>query len=82
MSWRATLEEWKNGPGRNEATVPKDKFPGLIKKVFERCKSENVIAGFKKFGIVPLDRHIVLKMMPSISYDSVDNSVGNVSLQR
>lgn len=79
ISWRATLEEWKNGPGRCEATIPKHKFPSLLKKVFETCKAENVISGFRKSGIVPLDRHQVLKMLPSPTPTNADKSTSNAS---
>lgn len=35
ITWRAILEEWKKGPGRAEASLPKDKFPTLLKQWFE-----------------------------------------------
>ncbi|XP_063232409.1 uncharacterized protein LOC134536584 [Bacillus rossius redtenbacheri] len=65
-SWRQILEEWKKGPGRNEASVPKDKFPGLLKKLVSTLKEDNVRSGFRKCGIVPLCRNKVLQMLPSI----------------
>lgn len=65
-TWRQILEEWKKGPGRAEATVPKDKFPTLLKKLCDSLKGENVIAGFKKCGLVPLNRNKVLSMLPKI----------------
>lgn len=64
MTWRNILEEWEKSSGRNEATVPKDRFPTLLKKLCDSLRSENVIAGFKKCGIVPLDRNKVLSMLP------------------
>lgn len=73
MSWRLILEEWKNGPGRYEATIPKDKFPALLKKLLETCKPENVISGFRKCGIIPLDRQQVLKMIPSADIPAIPN---------
>lgn len=66
-SWRQILEEWKKGPGRHEASVPKDKFPGLLKKLVNTLKEDNVQSGFKKCGIVPLCRNKVLQMLPSIN---------------
>lgn len=66
MTWRAILEEWKKGPGRAEAALPKDKFPPLLKRLCESLKEANVIAGFKKCGIVPLNRKKVLDMLPPL----------------
>ncbi|XP_063221130.1 uncharacterized protein LOC134530328 [Bacillus rossius redtenbacheri] len=68
-TWRQILEEWKKGPGRNEATVPKDKFPLLLKKLCVSLKEKNVIAGFRKCGIVPLNRNNVLSMLPGTGID-------------
>lgn len=65
MTWRAILEEWKKGPRRAEASLPKDKFPPLLKQLFESLKELNVISGFKKCEIVPLNRQKVLDMLPS-----------------
>lgn len=65
IAWRKILHDWKQGPGRNEATIPKSKFPNLLKKLCEACKSENIVSGFRKCGIVPLDRSKVLSMLPS-----------------
>lgn len=65
MAWRSILEKWKQGPGRNEASLAKDKFPPLLKELCGTLKETNVIAGFKKCGIVPLDRSKVLNMLPS-----------------
>lgn len=65
VKWRDIMEEWKKGPGQNESTVPKDKFPGLLKKLFDSVQEENVLAGFKKCGISPLCRNKVLMMLPS-----------------
>lgn len=64
MKWREILEEWKKGMGRNEPTVPKDKFPALLKKLCDSLKEANVVSGFKKCGIAPLNRTKVLEMLP------------------
>lgn len=65
MTWRNILEEWKKGPGKGESSVPKDRFPSLLKRLYDSFKKENVIAGFDKCGIVPLNRNRVLDMLPS-----------------
>lgn len=74
MKWREIILEWKKGPGRNESTVPKDKFPGLLKKLFDSLKGENVVAGFKKCGIAPLSRNKVLQMLPSVNNTDLNES--------
>lgn len=77
MSWRKLLEEWKQGPGRRESSVTKDKFPSLLKKLFDTLKEKNALSGFKKCGIYPLCRQKVLSMLPTI--DSPNNYDGNNS---
>lgn len=59
--WREILEDWKTGMGKNEATVPKDKFPSLLTKVCDSLKEENVVSGLKKCGIAPLNRDKMLE---------------------
>ena len=77
-TWRRILEEWKKGPGRNEATVPKDKFPLLLKKLCDSLKEENVIAGFRKCGIAPLDRNKVLSMLPGTGIVDKNQDMNNL----
>lgn len=56
MAWRHNLETWKKCPGRNESTVPKDKFTGLLNQLCSTFKQNNVISGLKKCDIVPISR--------------------------
>ena len=77
-TWRQILEEWKKGSGRAEATVPKDKFPALLKKLCDSLKEENVISGFKKCGIAPLNRNKVLSMLPKIIDDEENQNPKNI----
>lgn len=65
QAWRSILEKWKQGPGRMEASLPKDKFPPLLKDLCASLKESNVLAGFKKCGVFPLDRERVLAKLPS-----------------
>lgn len=56
------------GPGRNMSSVPKDKFPRLLKSLLKKMEpnaSANVKAGFAKCGIIPIDKEQVLKMLPA-----------------
>lgn len=66
-AWRKILEKWKATEGKYEASLPKDRFPRLLKQLMENIKAQgsmNVRAGFKKCGIVPVNRMPVLCMLP------------------
>lgn len=79
MAWRKILEEWKQGPGRRESSVPKDKFPALLRKLCDSLQENNVLSGFKKCGIYPLCRKKVLDMLPSTDADSNSNNPGGTT---
>lgn len=74
MAWRTILEDWKKGPGRNEAAIPKNRFPVLLRRLFDSLKPQNVLSGFKKCGIVPLNRESVLGMLPGSHRPEQDKS--------
>lgn len=64
-SWKVTLEEWKK---HSKGCVPKHKFPQLLKNALNAIEStcaQNMRAGFRASGMFPLDRHQVLKRIPS-----------------
>lgn len=68
-AWRKILEKWKLSQGKYEASLPKDRFPRLLKQLMDDIKNQgpkNVRAGFRKCGIVPLDRSPVLRMLPTV----------------
>ena len=71
--WLAILDDWKQQTGKKSQTVTKTAFPGLLKKLFEEvCDddnpvSENLVSGFMKCGIYPLNRQKVLERLPSTS---------------
>jgi len=70
--WRKTLLEWKQ---TNRGVVPKSVFPRLLKNTVERLGdklSENIKAGFKATGLIPMNREEVLKRVPRKSTN--DNS--------
>ncbi|XP_072375486.1 uncharacterized protein [Diabrotica undecimpunctata] len=66
MKWHETLDEWKS---ENRGTIPKDKFPRLLKKCLDNIGveniSKNIMSGFRGAGIFPLDRNQVIKRLPS-----------------
>ena len=67
IAWRKIILSWKKGPGRKKATIPKDEFPRLIRNLtieLEKNQGTNLKAGFKKCGIVPLNKQKVLDRLP------------------
>lgn len=81
MAWRNILEKWKKGPGRKQANIPKDTFPQLLKELTNHITTNaasNLIAGFKKSGIISLNRNKVLERIPSSSINE-DNIPENAA---
>ena len=83
LAWRKILCDWKAKQVTASGTIPKEEFPRLLKQLeqsVEFKKSENLIAGFRKCGIHPLNPQEVLKRLPEyqakeISYDILNDSV-------
>jgi len=74
QAWRTILKEWKKGPGRKEPSVPKSIFPTLLDKLItalEPNHRSNIISGFEKCGIIPLNRNKVLSMIPNTPESSI-----------
>lgn len=65
IKWRQTLNDWKE---KNRGTIPKDKFPRLLKKCIDDIGDENIEknlkSGFRASGITPVDREQILKRLP------------------
>ena len=82
-AWRNILNEWKKSPqGRIHPTLPKSKFPALLKKLVlfleDNNGANNLVSGFRKCGIHPLDRNQVLKRLPGQGQVSPDTSVSSI----
>lgn len=63
-TWRRLLNVWKK---KNAGPIRKDMFPRLLNSTLQKLDSknaENIKAGFKATGLVPLDREAVLKKIP------------------
>lgn len=78
--WRKILETWKKGEGRDECSVPKDRFPRLLNilmKTINDKSTDNLKARFEKCGIYPLNRDKVLNMLPS--EDNYENTTEDVN---
>lgn len=60
-----STNDWKE----NCCTVPKDRFPQLLKKCIDNSRKENIRnnlkTGFKAVGIVPLGQKEVRKRFPN-----------------
>lgn len=67
--WKQTIEQWKQTEsGKTVATLPKDLFPRLLKKVLDSLEdntASNIISGFRKAGICPLNKEEIIKRLPS-----------------
>lgn len=69
--WRDILMEWKLKG--NRGTVPKNIFPSMLKKLLSKMEAntaEIIKAGFKKSGIIPIDRMKVLDQIPKDTTDA------------
>ena len=60
VAWQKILNDYhKTKVGQKESSVPKDIFPQLLTKLVKTLEEgkgkENLTAGFRKCGIVPLD---------------------------
>ncbi|CAG9577004.1 unnamed protein product [Danaus chrysippus] len=66
-AWRQLLLKWKKTDGRQLPTIPKGCFPKLLKLLIDELQinaSKNIIAGFKKTGISPLNATEILARLP------------------
>ena len=73
------MSEYREGKGRRTIGFPKQEFPKILKKVWDRLlatNEQNLKAGFRKCGIVPLDREVVLSRLPGYA-DTQAQEVGN-----
>lgn len=66
VKWRSVLSDWKN---KNRGTIPKDKFPHLLKKCLEEMNEggkgeKNMVSGFSATGIFPFNPDKVLRHIP------------------
>ncbi|CAF4954788.1 unnamed protein product [Pieris macdunnoughi] len=77
MAWRNILLKWKKTDGRTQASVPKGCFPRLLKVLINELSDNvetNLKAGFRKAGIIPVDRDQVLSRLPSSENEDPNKS--------
>jgi hypothetical protein len=75
VHWRKILEKWKfSEEGRSCPTIPKSRFPSLLKSLIRSLEDgngqQNMVAGFRKCGIYPLNREKVLDRLPQERHES------------
>ncbi|KAK2713141.1 hypothetical protein QYM36_011737 [Artemia franciscana] len=78
VKWRQILTRFETrGEGRKKFSLPKEYFPRLLKELTDSLmdtkRAQDLISGFAKSGIVPLDRTKVLSRLPLAS--STEGSV-------
>ncbi|CAG4981887.1 unnamed protein product [Parnassius apollo] len=67
IAWRNILFTWKKSEGRVMPTIPKNVFPKLLKQLLNKMEpntKQNILAGFMKAGISPLNKDKVLNRLP------------------
>lgn len=69
--WRSILTDFKSTAlGRRSATMPKGEFPKYLARLIEKLQksiTQNIISGFKKCGVYPLNAHAVLSRIPEMN---------------
>lgn len=80
--WREILTRWKQHEGRQLPVLPKESFPQLLASLLEALQPElkkNINSGFRKCGIVPLNRDVVLQR---IVHSSAEASAEEGAIQQ
>lgn len=71
--WRKVLSDWKQ---KKRGAIPKDQFPGLLKKVIDKLgpnSEENLKSGFRACGMEPFNPEAVIKRIPQVPDDEDNN---------
>lgn len=80
-AWRSIMTDWKDSQrGSTSTTLQKDVFPSLLKTLLDKLdnKTTNLISGFKKCGLYPLNKDEIINRLPSQGIDQrVNESVGD-----
>lgn len=69
VAWRKILTEWKASvQGSREQVLQKSSFPVLLNRlidILEPTREVNLVSGFRKCGIYPLDANPLLESLPT-----------------
>ena len=76
-SWRKIPDEYKASGRKTGSTLSKDRFPTLLRKLQDKVGliSENLISGFNKCGIHPINAQRVLSQLPDGEPEDLNDSV-------
>ena len=79
VAWRKILSDFrKTKIGQKETSLPKDIFPRLLVKLIDALRegngAGNLIAGFRKCGIYPLNVNQLLACLPTTTQDETDDA--------
>ena len=76
--WKDVLVRWKHDIRKRSRTIAKHDFPSLLKELCAVYYGEdgcrNIISGFEKCGLYPLNRQKVLSRLPSRKLQSEEAS--------
>ena len=78
-NWRKILDEYKASGRKTGSTLSKDRFPTLLRKLQDKVGliSENLISGFEKCGIHPINAQRVLSQLPDGEPEDPNDSVSS-----
>lgn len=84
--WRDVLTKWKKTEGLKHKTLVKSSFPKLLKKLKTKLsengmESNNLIAGFSKCGLYPINSERPKSRLPQrqiISEEEIENTTSSV----
>ena len=79
--WRQVLTEWKQAEGRLKPTLTNEWFPRLLTKLLDLMQPTirvNLVSGFRKCGIVPLDKDGVLNRIKRSTNVNADDELDDV----
>lgn len=79
------MDEWKSSAAKNSQKLTKDAFPRLLKKLYGKLyptgteTSPNLVSGFRKCGIHPLNADAVLARLPDAKRGTDADRASNIS---
>lgn len=88
--WRTILDEWKKKLKKKSQTITKECFPSLLNKLYKKVvdgeTSTNLVSGFRKCGIHPIDRSQIISRLPNkqptedVPFEQTIHTVSNAVL--
>ncbi|XP_050355616.1 uncharacterized protein LOC126776829 [Nymphalis io] len=72
--WRKILCKWRETNGRTQTTIPKIFFPSMLRNLLSKIENnitENILEGFEKCGINPINKNKVLERL--LSHNITEN---------